>query len=73
MNYFFLYREYPILDPVNDDNPYNIISDYQSPWYFVPTNCLKVNSFQVPKIDSPVVAVVGDNNAAQYMMATYLE
>ena len=43
------------------------------PLYFIPTNCLKVNNFQVPKVDMPIIAVVGENNPAQYMIASYID
>ena len=70
---FFKYGGYPITQDYTTDKNYNMVSDVLGPWYFLPTDCLKINSFQVPQVASPVIAIVGEVNAAQYMMSSYLE
>lgn len=64
MTDFFAYGSYPILDPATSTDTYNMLEDYTGPLYFMPSNCLKINSFQVPKVEMPIIAVVGENNAA---------
>ena len=39
----------------------------------VPSDCLKVKSFQLPLVEMPIIAVVGEWNQATYMMQNYLE
>ena len=68
VNDFFEYGSYPIDKPVTSTNAYHLTNDYSGPLYFVPSNCLEINSFQVPKVEMPIIAVVGENNAAQYMV-----
>ena len=70
---FFEYDSYPVLNPTTSTNKYNVLDDKFGPFYFIPSNCLKINSFQVPKVASPIIAVVGPNNKAQYMIKNYLQ
>ena len=49
-----------------------MVFDYQSPAYFAPKDCLKKFSFQLPKVTSPIIAVVGDSNEYQDAMVNYL-
>ena len=74
MTPFLAYGEYkPIGSPVvSTANPYNLFADPQGPLAFIPSDCLAVNSYQVPKVDSPIIAVVGEYNVATYMMQSYL-
>lgn len=48
---------------------YSITQDLLSPLYFLPSNCLKNNSVVINetngKIESPVVAIVGQNTTIQ--------
>ena len=54
---FFIYDKY------NTSESYNIASDFNGPLYFLPTNCLQKNSVVIPRVSSPVIAVVGPSNS----------
>lgn len=70
---FFTYGNYPVSlpDPTPDfkaeaaalgldvDEPYNILSDFLGPLYFVPKQCLEKFSFQLPSVTMPIIAFVG--------------
>lgn len=43
-----------------------------SPLTFNPSNCLKNNSFVIPKVASSYIAIVGQNNSAQTRVNDYL-
>lgn len=44
------------------------------PFYFVPSDCMKMNSFQLPKVEMPIIAVVGDeDNVPNNIMYEYLK
>ena len=57
---------------------YEMTQDATSPLYMVPSNCLKVKSFQLPKVSMPIIAVVGlkdedgNYNEPTEMMLDYL-
>ena len=70
---FFGFSHYPNETYYEKYGKYNLNTDYQSPLFFIPTNCLKENSFQLPRVAMPIIAVVGDWNEATTMMAGYLQ
>lgn len=74
LNEFMKYSDYPNETYYETaTNPfYSFASDTKAPIYFLPTNCLKTNSFQLPAVDMPIIAIVGWNKATA-MMQSYLE
>ena len=56
---FMVYDNY-----TNGQSSYEMQYDLQSPLYFLPDNCNQVNSVILPKVESPVIAVVGPSNIA---------
>ena len=72
LNSFMKYSAYPNATYYeNPTNFYNYNADEKSPLLFLPTNCLKTNSFQLPAVEMPIIAVVGWNKATA-MMYEYL-
>jgi len=68
------YTEYPTkFHYRNPEHQYSLIEDVRGPLYFIPEDCLEVNSFQLPPVEMPIIAVVGEWNQATYMMQNYLE
>ena len=65
---FFLYGSYPA--PVDEgyykknDNQYYLANDARGPLAFAPSNCLKEKSFQLPKVEMPIIAIVGESSRA---------
>jgi hypothetical protein len=43
-----------------------------SPFTFNPSNCLQNSSFVLPKVASPYIAIVGQNNSAQTRVNDYI-
>lgn len=68
MNDFFTYNGH-----FTHRGDYNILEDVEGPYYMLPGDCLKVKSFQLPQVEMPIIAVVGEWNQATYMMKNYLE
>ena len=48
MTDFFKYAGYPIGRIYDDDGDYSLLEDLKGPLYFLPTDCLKANSFALP-------------------------
>ena len=57
MDEFTKYYEYPFGSLVFD-----VIKSPASPLNFNPTNCNYTNSWVLPKIESPIIALVGPTN-----------
>jgi len=36
-----------------------MLTDMLGPLYFIPSDCLEANSFQLPAVEMPIIAVVG--------------
>lgn len=70
LNDFFAYGEYSVRP--NSTADYSLEEDVRGPFYFVPSDCLKVKSFQLPLVEMPIIAVVGEWNQATFMMQNYL-
>jgi hypothetical protein len=66
---FFIYDNYNL----NNQSSYSIVSDMNGPLHFLPTNCLEKNSVVIPRVESPVIAVVGPSNSVQDALTAYLE
>lgn len=45
-----------------------MLEDVRGPLYMLPENCLITKSFQLPPVEMPIIAVVGEWNTATYMM-----
>ena len=67
---FFDYTGYSTHVPKQS---YKANQDIRGPFYFLPSECLKDKSFQLPTVESPIIAVVGEWNKATTMMQNYLQ
>lgn len=64
---------YPNSTYYDDGTTYQVNKDFLGPLYFVPSDCMKMNSFQLPKVEMPIIAVVGDeDNVPNNIMMDYL-
>ena len=64
---FFQYGEYPGANyyaNISQSGNYELADDFTGPAYFLPSDCLKINSFQLPRQEMPIIAVVGKDNVA---------
>ena len=73
LNDFFKYASYPSQQYYKNFSNYNMELDPAGPLAFLPSDCLKINSFQLPRVEMPVIAVVGEMNEATTMMRDYLK
>jgi len=73
LNEFFKYASYPTEKYYKIFPEYDIEMDPAGPLAFLPSDCLKPNSFQLPRVEMPVIAVVGEQNEATLMMRDYLQ
>jgi hypothetical protein len=58
---FLSFSDYPTNSSATT---YNQRLDFNSPSFFLPSNCLKASSFQLPKVTMPIIAIVGESNKA---------
>ena len=70
------YNNYPtnMQDPLGPRKvPYDARTDALGGMGFVPTQCMKNASFMIEKVESPIIAVVGDSSQPeQASMVAYL-
>jgi len=67
------YSNYPNATWYDEGNTYKVNKDPLGPFYFIPQDCLKKYSFQLPKQEMPIIAVVGDeDNVPNNIMYNYL-
>ena len=74
---FMEYNRYPtnMEDPLGPrTRDYNSLTDFAGFTGFVPTQCMANASFVVPRVESPVIALVGDTTEpAMASMVDYME
>jgi hypothetical protein len=68
---FMLFNKYADIFQTN----YNPLYDFESPFYFMPSNCKKEHSFVLPQVPSPVVAIIGEyeEGSIQAEVQNYLQ
>ena len=72
---FFKYGSYPNQTYYDMFGDYKIGTDPFGPMFFVPQQCIQKFSFQLPRVESPIIAIVGEQpyNEGTVMMQKYLE
>lgn len=76
---FLKYDDYPIYDPRNEtyvdyDSQTNSTANF-SPLYLSPINCWRASSFVLPKVNAPIIGVIGTDgeySAVSDKVQTYL-
>ena len=64
VNDFLYYSSYPSEEYWGNYTQYSQQYDLKSPVRFLPSQCFKENSFQLPRVSMPIIAVVGEWNKA---------